>query len=97
MVKINAGIVGFMINQSIPATLEFSTRKELDLFVASQQVPVVVAIIPDGEGQLWEDYLELANLGRRTPLQFRHSSQQLLTKGFGLPDNGGIVIVKPQR
>lgn len=87
-----------MINQSKPATQEFSSRKELDLFLAVQLVPVVVAILPDGEkGEFWDAYLELANIGRRTPLLFRHSSQLDLAKGLGLPHSGGIVIGKPVR
>lgn len=88
-----------MVNQSTPATRQFTTRKELDLFVASQLVPVVVALLPDGEqGLLWDVYVELANIGRRTPLIFRHSSQSLLAKGLGLsPEKGGVVIARPQR
>lgn len=88
-----------MVNQSTPATREFSTRKELDLFVGSQLVPVVVALLPDGEqGLLWDAYVELANIGRRTPLIFSHSSQSLVAKGLGIsPEKGGVVIARPQR
>ena len=87
------------MNQSIPATREFSSRKELDLFVANQLVPVVVAILPDGEnGVFWESYLELANIARKTPLVFRHSSQMVLSKGLGLSQvRGGIAIMRPPR
>ena len=99
MAPIAIGIVGYMVNQSVPATQEFSTRKELDLFVGSQQVPVVVSVLPDGEkGQFWDSYSELANLGRKTPLVFRHTSQLQVAKGLGLsPLNGGIVIARPPR
>lgn len=88
-----------MVNQSVPATREFSSRKELDLFIASQLVPVVVTILLDGEqGQFWEAYLELANIARRTPLLFRHSSDLALSKGLGLPQvRGGTVIARPPR
>lgn len=88
-----------MINQSIPATREFSSRKELDLFVANQLVPVVVAILPDGEsGEFWESYFELANIARKIPLVFRHSSQMHLSKGLGLSQvRGGVAIMRPTR
>lgn len=88
-----------MINQSTPATQEFSSRKELDWFLSVQLVPVIIAILPDGEqGEFWDAYLELANLGRRTPLVFQHSSQLGLAKGLGLSqDSGGIVIGRPPR
>lgn len=92
------GIVGFMVNQSIPATQEFSSRKALDICIATQLVPVIVAVLPDGEqGQFWEAYLELANIGRRTSLLFRHSSQLYLAKSLGLQEKGGIIIARPPR
>lgn len=88
-----------MINQSIPATRSFKNRKELDLFLGNAIVPVIVAILPEGEkGHFWETYVELANHGRRTPLHFLHSSQLALANNLGLsPEDGGIVIAKPQR
>ena len=87
-----------MVNQSIPATQRFMTRKELDLFLGGALNPVVVAILPDGErGDFWEAYLDLANLGRKTPLHFRHSAELSLSNGFGLFNTGGVVILKPSR
>ena len=92
------GIVEYMVNQSIPVTQSFSTRKELDLFVSNALNPVVVAILPEGqEGQFWEAYLELVNFGRKTPLHFRHSVHTSLASGLGLSNAGGIVIFKPSR
>lgn len=97
--SILTGIVEFMVNQSIPATREFSSRKELDLFIVNRLVPVIITILPDGEqGQFWEAYLELANIARRTPLLFRHSSDLALSNGFGLSQiRGGTVIARPTR
>lgn len=88
-----------MVNQSIPATKGFSTMKELDLFVTGALAPVVVAVFPDGEqGEFWNAFLELANLGRSTPLYFWHSSNLLLTASLGLsPEDGGVTAVRPSR
>ncbi len=87
-----------MVNQSIPATQGFLTRKEFDFFLGSALNPVVVAILPDGEeGEFWEAYVEIANLGRKTPLYFRHSTQLSLATGFKLSNNGGVVVLKPPR
>lgn len=96
---VHTGIVEFMVNQTTPATVQFSSQKEFDLFIANQLVPVIICILPDGQqGHLWEAFLELANLGRTTPLLFRHSSQLVLAKGLGLsPDIGGIIIARPPR
>lgn len=86
------------MNQSIPATKSFLTRKELDLFVGNALNPVVVAILPDGEkGDFWEAYLDLANLGRKTPLHFRHSADKSLSSGFGLLPGESIIVIKPPR
>lgn len=88
-----------MVNQSIPATESFSTRKELDLFLSNAVMTVIVAILPKGEnGEFWDHYLELANHGRRTPLYFKHSSELSLASGLGLPsDTGGMVMATPAR
>jgi hypothetical protein len=88
-----------MVNQSAPATREFLSKKELDLFVGNQLIPVIVAVLPHGEeGEFWEHFLELANIARRTPLLFRHCSQLALARGLGLSQvNGGIVIARPPR
>lgn len=87
-----------MVNQSLPATQKFLTRKELDLFLANALSPMVVAVLPDGEsGEYWEAYLELANLGRKTPLHFWHSTELPIAHGLGLSKEGGVVVLKPIR
>lgn len=87
------------MNQSIPATQSFMTRKELDLFLANALMTVIVAILPEGEdGEFWEYYLQLANHGRRTPLHFKHSNELSLSNGVGLSsDTGGLVLATPAR
>ena len=87
-----------MVNESIPATRKFLTRKELDIFVTGALAPVVVALLPEGEqGRFWEAYLELANLARGTYLHFWYSDEVSLAKGLGLPAEGGVLIARPPR
>lgn len=87
-----------MVNQSLPASHGFINKKELDLFLSGEFVPVVVAILPQGEhGDFWESYLEIANLARKYPIQFWHSNQTSLAKGLGLTPEGGIVVMRPPR
>lgn len=92
------GIVEFMVNQNIPATQKFVTRKELDFLVRGGLAPVVVTVLPEGEkGTLWERYSEIANLARDTPLHFWYTSDVSLSKGLGLSPDESVVIMRPPR
>lgn len=92
------GIVEYMVNQSGPATTEFTSKKELDVFLLSALAPVVVAVLTDGvRVDFGEDYTEVANLARSTPLHFWYTTDKDLLDILGLRSTNEVGIFQPPR
>ncbi len=98
MLFVLTGIVEYMINQSGPATTEFTSKKELDVFLLSALNPVVVAVLPDGEdSEFGGSFIEMANLARSLPLHFWVTNDDTLMDSLGLTSNDQLAIFQPHR